>query len=90
MKLIIAGASGFVGTELLKQSLRIPAIKTVVALTRQPLMIQAETSPNVDHSKLKNIIVEDYNQYSVETKEEFATADACIWYACSGSKTRMP
>lgn len=83
MKLIITGASGFVGTELLKQSLRIPAIKTVIALTRQPLRISAESSSDSDHSKLKNIVVEGYDQYSVETKSEFATADACIWYAYS-------
>ncbi|KXH29409.1 hypothetical protein CSIM01_12797 [Colletotrichum simmondsii] len=80
MKLIIAGASGFVGTELLKQSLRNPAIKTVVALTRQPLKIRAETSPDVDHSKLKNIVVSGYDQYSAETKAELATADACICF----------
>ncbi|KAG7049732.1 putative nucleoside-diphosphate-sugar epimerase [Colletotrichum scovillei] len=90
MKLIITGASGFVGTELLKQSLRIPAIKTVIALTRQPLRISAESSSDSDHSKLKNIVVEGYDQYSVETKSEFATADACIWtVAITPSKSTL-
>ncbi|KXH59146.1 hypothetical protein CNYM01_06471 [Colletotrichum nymphaeae SA-01] len=87
MKLIITGASGFVGTELLKQSLRIPAIKTVIALTRQPLGISAESSSDSDHSKLKNIVVEGYDQYSVETKAEFATADACICDLPWGDRT---
>ncbi|KAK1712260.1 hypothetical protein CaCOL14_003420 [Colletotrichum acutatum] len=90
MKLIIAGASGFVGTELLKQSLRIPDFKTVVALTRQPLKIRAETSPDVNHSKLKNIVVDGYDQYSAETKAELATADACIWtVAITPSKSTL-
>ncbi|KAK1707114.1 putative nucleoside-diphosphate-sugar epimerase [Colletotrichum lupini] len=90
MKLIITGASGFVGTELLKQSLCIPAIKTVIALTRRPLVIQAESRSDADHSKLRNIVVEGYDQYSVETKAEFATADACIWtVAITPSKSTL-
>ncbi|KAK1532038.1 uncharacterized protein CCOS01_04021, partial [Colletotrichum costaricense] len=79
IKLIITGASGFVGTELLKQSLRIPTIKTVIALTRKPLVIQAESRSDADHSKLRNIVVEGYDQYSVETKAEFATANTYIY-----------
>ncbi|UQC79252.1 uncharacterized protein CLUP02_04731 [Colletotrichum lupini] len=65
MKLIITGASGFVGTELLKQSLCIPAIKTVIALTRRPLVIQAESRSDADHSKLRNIVVEGYDQLEI-------------------------
>ncbi|KAF7374642.1 Succinate-semialdehyde dehydrogenase [Mycena sanguinolenta] len=75
MKLIVAGATGFVGQEVIRQSLRNPDIKSVVALTRRPVTAPAGT----DASKLKNVVVKDYDQYPDEVKKEFAEADACIW-----------
>ncbi|KAF8206182.1 putative nucleoside-diphosphate-sugar epimerase [Mycena galopus ATCC 62051] len=64
MKLIVVGSTGFVAQEVIKQSLRNPSIKSVVALARKPL---------------KSVVVKDYDEYSDEVRKEFAGADACIW-----------
>ena len=81
MKLIISGATGYVGSELLRQSLARDDIHTVVALARKPV-----TAPGgVGSEKLRSIMVPDYPvtaaEYSDEARREFAGADACIWYA---------
>lgn len=77
MKLIVAGATGLVGTEIIHQSLQIREITSVIALARRPVKVQ----DGVDSSKLKSVIIKDYGEYSDEVKAEFSGADACIWYA---------
>ena len=81
MKLIIAGATGFCGSEVVKQSLRNPKITSVVTLSRKP--VEAPEGP--DASKLKSVIIEDYGSYSEEVKSHFADAGACIWYGWQSS-----
>jgi uncharacterized protein YbjT (DUF2867 family) len=76
MKLIIAGATGLVGTEIVKQSLQIREITSVIALARRPVKID----DGIDSSKMKSVLVKDYGEYPDEVKAEFAGADACIWY----------
>jgi uncharacterized protein YbjT (DUF2867 family) len=74
MKLIVAGATGLVATEVIRQSLKVPEITSVIALARKPLQIEGISSP-----KLKTVIIKDYGTYPDEVKAEFAGADACIW-----------
>ena len=76
MKLIITGATGFLGSEILKQSLRTKEITSVVAVARKALTLDA----SIDTSKLKSVVVEDYEKYPDHVKDEFSQADACIWY----------
>lgn len=76
MKLIIAGATGLIGSELIKQSLQKSAITQVIALARKPVEVD-----NANSSKLKNVTIKDYGEYSDKVKAELAGADACIWYA---------
>jgi len=75
MKLIVAGATGLVGTEIIRQSLQKSEITQVIALARKPVKIDDANS-----AKLKNVTVKDYCEYSDEAKAELAGADACIWY----------
>jgi dTDP-4-dehydrorhamnose reductase len=75
MKLIIAGAAGFVATEVLRQSLQKPEITSVVALTRREVDIPEGT----DVSKLKVVQVKDYDEYPEEVAKEFDGAGGCIW-----------
>ena len=77
MKLIVTGASGLIGTEILRQGLRRKDITSIVALARKPV----SAPEGADASKLKSVVIKDYDHYPDEVKAEFAGADACIWYA---------
>lgn len=86
MKLIITGATGFVATEIVRQSLLHPRVTTVVAVARKPVPIP----DGVDRTKLKNVVIKDYDQYLDAAREEFAGAAACIWTVAVGPwKARM-
>ncbi len=76
MKLIVAGATGFVGTETTIQALKNLEITSVVALSRRPL----ELEECVDTSKLTNIVLDDFDHYPEDAKKDLADADACVWY----------
>ena len=86
MKLVIAGATGLLGTELVRQSLRTPAISSVVALGRRPVNLP----DGEDAAKLKNVIVEDFENYSDQAKKELEGADACVWYERASTPTLSP
>lgn len=69
MKVLLAGATGFVGTEVLKQLMNDRSITQVTVLTRRPI--------GISHTKLEQIVVQDFMDYSVF--REKLQADACIW-----------
>ena len=79
MKLIITGATGFVGTEIVRQSLKNPNITSVVALARRPFSIPSDLEQGANPSKLQSVTVKDYDTYPEEVRKYFAGADACIW-----------
>ncbi|OQD92403.1 hypothetical protein PENSOL_c041G02227 [Penicillium solitum] len=76
MKLIVAGATGLVGSEIIRQCLQINEITQIIALARKPIDAEDGTDPT---SKLKSVVIRDYGEYSADVKAEFAGADACIW-----------
>jgi nucleoside-diphosphate-sugar epimerase len=80
MKLIVAGSTGFVGTEIVRQALSHPAVTSVVGLARRPTPTPLNVGPNADATKFKSVICEDFNNYTDDVKKELAEADACIWY----------
>jgi len=91
MKLIISGATGFVATEVIRQSLSNPRITSVLALARRPVTVPENLPPEADSSKLKSVVVEDFGKYSDNVKQQLEGADACIWTLAvtpSKSKTR--
>lgn len=75
MKLIVAGGTGLVATEVIRQSLQMREITSVIALARKPVQVDG-----LESSKLKSVIISDYGEYPDHVKAEFAKADACIWY----------
>jgi dTDP-4-dehydrorhamnose reductase len=81
MKLILAGSTGLVGTEVLRQCLLNPKITSVVALTRRPIDISALASKahSIKTDKVKSIVLQDFTEYPADVKRELADADACIW-----------
>jgi len=80
MKLIVAGSTGFVGTELIRQALSNPSITSIVALARRLTTEPQTVGPGADLAKLKSVICEDFGNYPESVKQELAGADACIWY----------
>lgn len=76
MKLIIAGSTGLLGGELIRQSLQMASVSSVVALGRRPFSVPEGT----DAAKLKSVVVEDFSSYSDGVRKEFEGANACIWY----------
>ena len=80
MKLIVTGATGFVGTEVIRLALSNPAITSVVALARRPVVPPTNILPGADISKLQSVVLEDWTApYPESVKWHVNGADACIW-----------
>ncbi|RDL36229.1 Uncharacterized protein BP5553_06841 [Venustampulla echinocandica] len=92
MKLIVAGSTGFVATEVIRQALFYPAVTSIVALARRETTIPQNVGPDADAAKLKSVVCEDFGNYPESVKKELAGADACIWLiAVTPSKqNKMP
>jgi hypothetical protein len=84
MKLIVAGGTGLVATEVIRQSLQMREITLVIALARKPVQVDG-----IESSKLKSVIISDYGEYPDHVKAEFAGADACIWYELVAYRKNM-
>jgi uncharacterized protein YbjT (DUF2867 family) len=80
MKLVIAGATGFVGKALLKQALGCSDITSIVTLGRQPIVLE-----DADKAKVTNFVLDDFEHYPASLIEQIADADACIWWDHSKS-----
>jgi N-acetyl-gamma-glutamylphosphate reductase len=78
MKLIVAGSTGFVATELIRQALSHPDVTSILAFARRETPVPPEAGPNA--SKLKSVVCPDFENYPESVKQELAGADACIWY----------
>ncbi|MCJ1281759.1 hypothetical protein MMC26_001082 [Xylographa opegraphella] len=89
MKLVVAGASGFVATEIIRQCLSIPQITSVIALARRPVSAPSNLDQHADASKLHSVTLEDYSSYPENVKKQLAGANACIWtVAITPNKSR--
>lgn len=81
MKLIVTGATGYVGTEVIRLALRNKAVSSVVALARRPVQVPEHVGPDADKSKLQSVILDDWTApYPESVKEKLKGADACIWF----------
>ncbi|KAG7293474.1 hypothetical protein NEMBOFW57_003525 [Staphylotrichum longicolle] len=78
MKLVVAGSTGFVATEIIAQALSHPAITSVIALGRRSPPTPHHLGPSA--SNLKFVLLSDFDQeYPDDVKRELAGADAVIW-----------
>lgn len=77
MKIILTGATGFIGAEILQQCLANPTITPLIAISRRPL---PPNTPNADNPKLKVVILEDFLSWPPSVLEELKGAEGCIWY----------
>lgn len=74
MKVILSGATGFIGGEVLNQALAHPTITSLVCLTRRALPERASSNP-----KLKVIVLTDFLTYTPEILSQLEGAESCIW-----------
>ncbi|KAL7621850.1 hypothetical protein AAE478_007350 [Parahypoxylon ruwenzoriense] len=74
MELIVAGATGFVSTEVIRQSLSRREITFVIALARKPVLVPNGLGEGADPSKLRSVGIKDYEKYLDDVKKEFAGA----------------
>ena len=79
MKIILTGAMGPVGTEVLRLALSHPKVTEVVALARRPVSV-SETAVASDKENSKSVVLEDVGKdYPESVKEQLKGADASIW-----------
>ncbi|KAI4193901.1 MAG: hypothetical protein LQ350_008098 [Teloschistes chrysophthalmus] len=71
MKIILTGATGFIGEHVLSFARLHPAITSILVLSRRNLSMM--------HPKVKVIIQKDFLNYSDEILEACTGAEACIW-----------
>ena len=74
MKVIVTGATGMAGREVVKRCLEEERITELVILTRSPLADAIES-----HSKAHVIMHNDFSIYPDDLMERLAGAEACIW-----------
>lgn len=79
MKLVVTGASGNVATEVIRQSLNIPEITSVIAVARRAVAAPSNLESTADVSKFHSVVVNDYDSYPDDVMKELAGVDACIW-----------
>lgn len=70
MKIIIFGATGMVGSEVVRQAIKKQDITEITAVVRNPL--------SIEHPKLKTIMHADFLDYA-DLISVFKEVDACIW-----------
>jgi nucleoside-diphosphate-sugar epimerase len=81
MRILLTGATGFVGSEVLNQLLHSSAVSQVTCLTRRPLTVAS--------SKLDEILRSDFSRYDDSLARRLAQHSGCIW-ALGGKASDIP
>ncbi|KAF7189538.1 Leucinostatins biosynthesis cluster protein T [Pseudocercospora fuligena] len=71
MKIILSGATGFIGSAVLQRLISLPEITSILVLSRRPL--------EVKNPKIQTVIVEDFHNYKQHELDQLSGAEACIW-----------
>ena len=70
MKIIVTGATGMAGAEVIRQAITDDTISEIIALVRRPL--------EINHPKITTVIHHDFLNYDA-VKNYFIGCDTCIW-----------
>lgn len=74
MKVIVTGATGFVGAQVLQQCLRDKRITQILVLSRRDIAPEYKLS-----GKVSVIIQDDFSHFSDQILERLSAAESCIW-----------
>ncbi|KAF4469179.1 hypothetical protein FALBO_3927 [Fusarium albosuccineum] len=74
MKVIVTGATGMVGKEIVRNCLADPRITKVVILTRRAVSMDIESHPKADV-----MMLQDFSRYSDDLLRRLEGASACLW-----------
>ncbi|XEV02013.1 hypothetical protein FSHL1_007300 [Fusarium sambucinum] len=74
MKVVVTGATGLVGNDIVKQCLSDARITKVVILTRKAVTMDIESHPKADV-----IMVQDFSRYSDDLLRRIEGSSACLW-----------
>lgn len=74
MKVIVTGATGMAGKEIVKQCLADSRITKVVILTRRAVSGDVES-----HPKSEVMLHQDFSRYSEDLLRSLDGAEACFW-----------
>lgn len=74
MKVVVTGATGMVGNEIVKHCLADARITKVVILTRKAVSMDIESHPKADV-----IMIQDFARYSDEVLRRLEGSSACLW-----------
>ncbi|GAA5902897.1 hypothetical protein JCM6882_009155 [Rhodosporidiobolus microsporus] len=77
MQLIITGATGTAGSEVLRQALLDARVTAVTVLTRRPL--PPHVAPSSPSPKLRVLLHDDFASYPASLLSQLKGYDACIW-----------
>lgn len=80
MKLIVVGATGLIGTEVIRQALSHKSVTSVVALGRRPTPPPKSIPAGPSLEKFQSVTLDDFSHYPDNVKSQLTGADACIWY----------
>jgi len=75
MRIILTGATGQIGSEVLVQCIKSPYIHHVYCLVRKPLSRDHEA-----HPKVTQLFHEDFEKWPADLLEELQGVSGCIWY----------
>lgn len=78
MKIIIVGATGFIGSEVLAHCRSKPSITSIVVISRRQPSQDILADP-----KVISLVTQDFVTLSEEAKSQLKDASAAIWYGHS-------
>ncbi|OAA66699.1 NAD(P)-binding domain protein [Niveomyces insectorum RCEF 264] len=84
MKVIVTGATGLVGRSLVEECIANPRITHALVLTRRPIAQDAAA-----HSKITEILHDDFGAYPPELMAKLEGAEGCLW-ALGGPAHHFP
>ena len=70
MKILITGATGMAGSEVVRQAILDSGIEEIIALVRRPM--------EITHPKIRTVLHKDFLNYDA-VSALFKTVDACLW-----------